>query len=236
MSAETPRAPRPLAEYGLPDAVAAQLKGLRLAPDAPLLAVDADEVLLDFAAHLGRWMEGEGWRMSLTEYRLEGAIRRIEDGRAAERAEVGALITRFFAAEAGRQEVAPGAAEALAALRREMGAQIIVLTNIPQAQAETRRRLLAANGIDYPLVANEGGKGRALRWLWDRTRGAMAFVDDADGQLGSARSHAPGVFRLHFVAGEALRRITGAAANAEAAAASWPEARAILAARFAARP
>lgn len=223
---ETRRAPQPLAAYGLPGAVVEQLEALSLEPDAPLLAVDADEVLLDFAAHFGRWMEGEGWRMSLTGYRLQGAIRRIADGREAERAEVGAMIERFFASEAGRQEGVPGAAEALAGLSRD--ARVVVLTNVPLAQADTRRRRLAELGVDYPLVANSGGKGRALRWLWDRTAAPVAFVDDADGQLGSARTYAPGVFRLHFIAGEALRQVAGAAEHADARAETWPEAQRIL--------
>lgn len=225
---ETRRAPQPLSAYGLSSDVASQLEALEMDRAAPLLAVDADEVLLDFAAHFGRWMESEGWRMSLTEYRLEGAITRIEDGRPAERAEVGALIGGFFAAEAGRQEVVPGAAEALAALAAE--ARILVLTNVPPAQAETRRRLLAGYGIDYPLIANSGGKGRALRWLWDRTAAPMAFVDDADLQLASAKTHAPSVFRLHFIAGAALRQVAAPARSANAEAHDWSEAKNVLAA------
>lgn len=220
------RRPHPTGDYDLPPEVASQLEALELVPDRPLLAVDADEVLLEFAEHFGRWMEGEGWRLSLTEYRLDGAISRIEDGRFAERAEVGALITRFFADEAERQAALPGAAEALRALSAK--AQIVVLTNVPFAQREARIRCLRGHGVDYPLVANSGGKGKALRWLWDRTNRAVAFVDDADPQLASSETHAPRVFRLHFVASDLLRRVTGAPKHANAAARDWESARGIL--------
>lgn len=220
------RGPQPSEAYGLPDAVRQQLEAAPLAADRPLLAVDVDEVLLDLAAHLGRWMEGEGWRLALTEHRLDGAISRIECGRRAEPEEVKALIGDFFAAEAESQAPIPGAAEALAALAER--AQILILTNVPLAQREARIRCLRAHGVDYPLIANSGGKGRALRWLWDRTTGPVAFIDDSDGQLASARARAPEVFRLHFVASEMLRRVAGEAPNAQAGARDWEEARRIL--------
>ena len=54
-----------------------QIEAAGLAPGRPLLAVDADEVLVHFAPHLARWLEGLGWRLALTEYRLDGAIRKI---------------------------------------------------------------------------------------------------------------------------------------------------------------
>lgn len=221
------REPRPSSAYELPGEVSEQLQTLRLDPGRPLLAVDADEVLLDFAAHLGRWMEGEGWTLNLTEYRLEGAIRRIDDGRPAERKDVGALIAKFFAEEAENQEALPGAAAALEALSEQ--AQILVLTNVPLAQREARIRCLTSQGIDYPVVANSGGKGRALRWLWDRTEQPVAFIDDADPQLASAKTHAPDVFRLHFVASDLLLRVTGEPLHADASARDWETAHRLLA-------
>ena len=220
------RDPRPADAYGLPEAVLKQLQDAPIDPTRPLLALDADEVLLDFADHLGRWMQNEGWRMDLTEYRLEGAIRRIDDGRPADRTEVSGLIDRFFASEAEHMKLAEGAGDAVEALSSR--AQILVLTNVPLAQREARIRCLKAQGIDRPLVANEGGKGKALRWLWDRTEAPIAFVDDADAQLGSAKSHAPGIFTLHYVASDGLRRLVAGADNADARADSWPEATDIL--------
>lgn len=220
------RAPQPEALYGLPDAVRTQLEATPLDPERPLLALDADEVLLHFADHLGRWMEGEGFRLNLTEYRLEGAIRRIDDGRLAEGWEVGRLIKGFFASETERQVLTEGVPEALAALSED--AQIIVLTNVPFEQREARVRCLQSQGVDLPVVANAGGKGRALRWLWDRTRGPLAFVDDADPQLASSKRYAPEVFCLHFVASDGLRRLTGPARSADARAENWPEAVGLL--------
>ncbi|MEM9724901.1 MAG: hypothetical protein AAF909_05485 [Pseudomonadota bacterium] len=216
------RAPQPEKAYGLSDEVRAQLAALELDPARPLLALDADEVLLEFSTHLGRWMEGEGWRLDLTSYRLEGAIRRIDGGRPAEGWEVGKLINGFFDAQVEEMTTAPGAAAAVDALGEI--AQVIVLTNVPFVHRQARARCLAAQGISAPVVANSGGKGRALRWLWDRTEAPMAFVDDAEPQLFSAKSRAPDVFRLHFIASDHLRRVAGDAPSANAQADSWPEA------------
>lgn len=220
------RAPQPDAAYHLDDAVLGQLRATPLDAARPLLVVDVDEVLLEFAGHFARWMQGAGWRLDLTEYRLDGAIRRIKDGLTADRAQTSALIADFFAAEADRQTALPGAAAALGDLAKR--AQIVILTNAPLAQREARIGCLRAQGVDFPLVANTGGKGAALRWMWDRTGGPVAIVDDSEAQLASARKWAPGALRLQFLAGETLRRLAGERRSADARAENWREAQEIL--------
>lgn len=214
------RAPQPIEAYGLPAPVAAQLTGLALDPGRPLLAVDADEVLLSMVAPLTRFAETQGFRLALTEYRLDGALTRAKDGAAASRDELRALLGGFFETEAHHQPVVPGAAAALAELAAS-GVQVMVLTNAPETAKDRRKALLAGYGIDYPLVANSGGKGRALRYLWDHLAGPVAFIDDSDGQLASAAERAPGVIRAHFIADPALRQMTRPAADADLWAESW---------------
>lgn len=220
------RAPQPNSVYGLAPGVLEQLEALELDPERPVLAVDADEVLVYFARHLARFAETIGFRLSLTEYRLNGAFTRLADGGVAGGDEVGRVLRAFFDEETGKQEVVEGAREALAALSR--AAQVIVLTNVPQAARAARIDNLRGHGLDYPLVANSGGKGRPLRWLWDRTRASVAFIDDSASQLGSAERRAPEVFRTHFVADPDLRRLAGVVSCAQARPESWESAAAVL--------
>ncbi|MEO1330166.1 MAG: hypothetical protein AAFW46_10920 [Pseudomonadota bacterium] len=221
---EERRAPQPIKRYGLAEEVLPQLLALKIDPDRPILAVDADEVLLHFARHLQRFMAGEGYRLDLSEYRLDGAISRLSDGAILSKSEGWALISLFFARETRTQEIVEGAAETLAALAEDpsLRAQVLILTNVPQSARAARVANLAGHGLGFPLVANVGGKGRALRYLWDHSAAPVAFVDDSALQLGSAATRAPGVARVHFVADPDLRRVAGRVEHAEHAMESWP--------------
>ncbi|MEL6318038.1 MAG: hypothetical protein AAFR16_10435, partial [Pseudomonadota bacterium] len=114
------RAPQPLRCYGLGEAARQQIDAILARPDAdperPLIAVDADEVLLHFARHLQRFTLSQGVRLDLSAYRLDGGFTRLSDGETLSREEGWRLIDLFFAREAERQEPVSGAAEALAAL------------------------------------------------------------------------------------------------------------------------
>lgn len=223
------RGPQPIKRYGLHADVLPQLLALEIDRARPLLAVDADEVLVHFARHLQRYVAGRGYRLDLSEYKLDGAFTRAADGAVLSKVEGWGLISDFFEEETGRQEIVEGAAETLAALVAEDGAQVVVLTNVPQAARAARIANLAGHGLDYPLIANVGGKGRALRYLWDHSAAPMAFIDDSPLQLGSAETRAPGVARVHFVADPELRRIAGTAPAADHSMACWRTGRALLA-------
>lgn len=220
------RAPQPAARYKLPSAVLSQLSALTIRPDRPLLIVDVDEVVLGMGAHLARWLDGRGWRLDLTTYRLDGAMRRRSDDHVADKSETSALIDRFFAEEASRQDLVPGAADALAAL--SLRAEILFLTNVPGHAAAARRARLTELGAPYPMVVNSGGKGRALRWLWDRTSGPAAFIDDSASQIMSAARHAPDVRRVHFVGDPDLKVLAGVCPDADSRPHDWPAATAAL--------
>ena len=192
-------------EESLDDHLVDQLRALPVRPGVPLLAVDADEVLVFLADHLARYLAGIGYRMHLTHYQLEGSIFPADSNVPVPFDGCLELIDRFFDDETLNQEAVPGAAAALARLSRD--AQIVVLTNVPAHAAGMRRENLAALGMNYPMVANAGGKGRALSWLRARARAPVLFIDDSPRQHESAARRAPEVTRIHFVGASHLRRI-----------------------------
>lgn len=206
-----------------------QMDAIPLAEGRPLLAVDADEVMVVFAEHLGRYMESVGWRLDLTDYRLDGAITEIATGRAAAREEGWALIEGFFRAETRRQQAVAGAPEGLAEIAAHM--QVVVLTNAPRFAREDRIANLAGLGMEYPVIVNEGGKGRVLNALAERVRAPAVFIDDAPNQLESAARHAPDVRRLHFVGSDYVRRVATKAEAGHHHPESWEEIAALLAGR-----
>ena len=204
----------------LPERVLAELEAAEINPGRPVIAVDADEVLVHFAAHFNGFLTARGYRFSLSEYRLDNAIFDAA-GKALTRERITPLIWDFIGGETSRQPVIEGAAEALASLESE--GQVIVLTNAPDSVRADRIANLADHGMNYPVVMNEGGKGRALRWIAQRAAAPVAFVDDSVAQHASAAKHAPAVMRFHMVAPEILRPVMAKAPGARRVE-SWAEA------------
>jgi len=192
-------------ERALDPAVLDQLGAVQLVPGQPLVAVDADEVLVIFAAHLARYAARRGYEMRLTKYRLEGTFFHAGTERALDFDQSIRLINAFFEEETLSQQAVPGASEALGRLSRI--AQIIVLTNVPRHARAMRIANLQALGMGYPLIENGGGKGRALAWLAVRAQAPAAFIDDSPHQLESAQRRAPDVARLHFVGLDYVARV-----------------------------
>jgi len=201
------------------ETTAGELAALDLDPARPLLAVDVDEVIVGLAGHLAEYAAEQGFALRLTEYKLDGALWRA-DGTAADGQDFTSILTGFFAENSRRQRVYPGAAEVLRALSDRV--QVVILTNVPIHAREDRIFNLSGHGIDYPLVANVGPKGPALRWMAERT-GRGAFIDDTPSQLASAAAEAPDVARIHFVGDDTLRGFLPDVEAAQHRADSWAE-------------
>lgn len=198
-----------------------ELEAANVVRGRPLLVVDADEVLVEFASHFKQFCEQAGYLFDLTEYSLDTAIRG-QDGVPLTREQIGPLIWGFIEGHTHEQWEIPGAAAALSGLADI--AQIVVLTNAPSKMRAERVANLSALGMDYPVIMNEGGKGRALRWLAERAAAPMAFVDDSVAQIGSAAKHAPGATLFHFVCPDILRKIVTPSGEAHHHPNGWAEA------------
>ena len=191
----------------------------------PLIAVDADEVLVHFASHFAEYCEERGNSFALTEYSLDTALRG-PDGEALTRDQIMPLIWGFIDEQTRWQRAIQGASAALASLAKD--AQIVVLTNAPFKVRAQRVANLAEHGMAFPVVMNEGGKGRALSWLQEQADAPVMFVDDSPKQIASAAKHAPGVIRLHLVGCEMLKPIVAKSDDATLHPHDWTEAEAAI--------
>jgi hypothetical protein len=200
----------------------------RIIPGRPLVVTDADGVLLCFTGGLERWLAERGLYLDLTTYRLEGAIRRMDDKSAVLHVETMALIDEY------RQDLdslpaVEGACEALAELSKV--ASIVVLSNVNHAQAVARLRNFKALGIDYPLIANDCGggyladKGAAVKALAAHARAKTFFIDDIPANLVAVAQDAPDVVLVHVVESEPLRTLLGTDFPAHCHAKDWPAAK-----------
>ncbi|MBV9996597.1 MAG: hypothetical protein JO127_15435 [Caulobacteraceae bacterium] len=206
-----------------------EISELRLDAAAPLVLVDADEVIALFMRGFESFLSDEGLEMRIDRFALfqniyrpgEAAHIALEHGRA--------LLHRFFGTGIEAVEPAPGAAEALRRLAGE--ASIVILTNAPPHSREPRARWLVKHGFDYPQVVNAGPKGPTVRALASLTGGRTAFVDDLLSQLDSAAEASPATARFQMVADERLRPLAPCAPDRHARIDDWEAlARAIAAA------
>ena len=190
----------------------------RVVPGRPLIVVDADEVLLRFVDGLDRFLRERGLFLDLASYRLHGNVKRIDDLSPLLDVEVTALLDEFREALDWLEPV-DAAQEVLGRLSNR--ASVVVLTNITPNQAQARVRNLEALGFDFPVVANSGLKGPALRQLANRAAATTFFIDDIPQHLASAAEHAPDVVRIHLIGDARLKGLLAPCELAHLYAEDW---------------
>ena len=199
----------------------------------PLMITDCDEVLLHMLTHFADWVdEAHGFEFSLDAKHFRDAVRDRRDGQPVPEGKIWPLLDSFFDSEMHRQNIVPGAAEALA----EIGevADIVVLTNIGDQYHANRVRQLAAFDIRHRVLCNQGGKGRPVAELIEQARPSVAvFVDDLHIHHESVAKHAPEVWRLHMIAEPRVAAHKPAAQHAHARIDDWREAKSWILDRFA---
>ena len=208
-----------------------QLEALDLDPDRPLVISDADEVLFAFMAGFERHLLSRGLYFDWSSFALTGNVRRRADDRPIPEDEVKSSLEEFFHRRTGELEPVPHAADSLAALVG-VGAQVVVLSNIPLQQRQARARALARHGMDYPLIANTGSKGPAVAWLAGVMRAPIAFLDDLPRHHAAVAEVAETVLRVHFIADPRLAALLGPAEHSHHRTDHWPEAREIISRHF----
>ena len=189
----------------------------------PLLITDCDEVLLHMVSHFADWVgEAHNLSFNLSAPGFRDALR-DGDGQPLAAERVWPLLDGFFASEMHRQNVVPGAVEALAEIAGH--ADIVILTNIGDEYEAGRVEQLERFDIRHRVLCNRGGKGRPVLELIEATGpSATVFVDDLAVHHESVATHAPQVWRLHMIAEPRLAAHTPPAPRAHARIDDWGEA------------
>ncbi|NIJ40049.1 hypothetical protein FHS78_000304 [Parvibaculum indicum] len=221
--------PDPLA---LHESVPAQLDELTLERGRPLIVTDCDEVLVAFLKGLERYLEANDLWIDLQSFALSGNIKHRGTNEPVPPKEMPALLERFFDTETHRLEAVEGAAEALSGLSKR--AQVVVLSNLPLTQRRARIDNLAAQGLDYPVIANQGLKGGPVRRLAELVEAPVFFLDDLPPNISSvAEAHEPS-YRIHFIADERLAKLLGPAKDSHFHTTDWNKAKAFIEEKLAA--
>lgn len=166
----------------------------------PLLISDCDEVLLHMLRHFSDWLgEAHGFDLALNVSSFREAVRDRATGTPVAEERIWPLLDGFFDSEMHRQNVVPGALEALSAIGEV--ADIVILTNLGDKYHASRVEQLEAFDIRHRVLCNQGGKGRPVRELLNELQPSVAvFVDDLAVHHESVAKHAPDVWRLHLIA------------------------------------
>ena len=199
-----------------------------------LLICDCDEVLLHMVRHFGVWLrESHDIDFTLNGGDFASSMKRRDGGPSPTREEMWGLLDQFFPDEMERQTLVPHAREALAALSTV--ADVVILTNLGDANRQPRIAQLLGHGMDYRVETNQGGKGDPVaRLVAEHGDPVTVFVDDLAVHHDSVARHAPGVHRLHMISEPQLAPHVPAAPAAHARIDDWREAETWIAARFAA--
>jgi hypothetical protein len=189
----------------------------------PLLVTDCDEVLLHMVSHFAEWVaEAHGLSFDLSAPGFRDALRDAS-GQPVGTEQVWPLLDQFFAGEMHRQNVVPGAVEALAEISTV--ADIVILTNIGDEYEAGRVEQLERFDIRHRVLCNRGGKGRPVLELIEAAEpSSTVFVDDLPVHHESVATHAPQVWRLHMVAEPRLAAHLPPAPHAHARIDEWSEA------------
>jgi FMN phosphatase YigB (HAD superfamily) len=191
----------------------------------PLLITDCDEVLLHMMAHFADWLheQREDYVFRIEEPDYSRAVRSRATGQPIPQEEIWPLLDTFFDTEMHRQNIVPGASEALARIA-EM-ADVVVLTNLGNEYHANRVEQLQRFDIRHEVLCNHGGKGKPVRELVDRMQpSATVFVDDFAIHHESVAELAPEVWRLHMIAEPRMATVRPHAPHAHARIDHWNEA------------
>ncbi len=199
----------------------------------PLLITDCDEVLLHMVTHFAEWLEERhGYHFVLEEPGFANAVRDGTTGEPVAPDKIWPLLDSFFDSEMHRQNIVPGAVEALAEIGQE--ADIVILTNLGDEYHASRVEQLEAVGIRHRVLCNRGGKGLPVTELLEELRPTVAvFVDDLPVHHQSVAKHAPQVWRLHMIAEPRVAAHMPPSPHAHTRIDDWQEASSWIRTRFA---
>jgi len=204
-----------------------QLSELTLAPGRPLIISDADEVLVHFMEAMEDYLDRQGLWINLNNFAISGNIRSKETD---EVVEVPNLLDDFFADRTRSMRAVDHASASLHSLAER--AQIVILTNLPEAYKQDRIDNLLDHGMEYPVVIGSGLKGPAVAWLEDRISAPVFFLDDIPHNINSVDQSCRQAHKIHFVADQRLAKRIDAASGASTRIDCWKQAHDWITARL----
>ncbi len=193
----------------------------------PLIVCDVDEVVLHLIAHLEDYLHARDLMFLKHEYRLTGNIGTRNERRELPAADVRRHLQVFFDEICPRQDLVPGADEALHALVRDW--DIVLLTNLPGGHNKpVREKRLAEMGMTFPVLTNSGPKGGAVAALAAGRPAPVVFIDDSPTNHSSVHASLPSAIQIQFIADARFRETVDPAGHVSLVTGDWQETSAFI--------
>lgn len=151
-----------------------------------LIICDIDEVVLRYFCYIKRGLDGTAYRLELDGFDLR--IRAASSGDLVSQELSDQLSDRIIEDVVESQSPVDGAVEHLN--RLAMICDLVFLTNTREKLYRQRRDYLDRICLPFPLLLNQGGKGKSAAQLIERLNPSVTFViDDSVRQLQSIANH-----------------------------------------------
>ena len=185
---------------------ATQIAELALKPHQPLVICDVDEVVVHFTREFEEFLDQRGMELDFSTHSHSFAISRYKLNKApVGPVETGKAVDQFFAERTIGMQAIEGAIDSLQSIAQQ--ADVVMLTNLPHAAGDDRRKNLEKHGLNFPVITNSGPKGPAIACIASQVSAPVVFIDDSPGFITSAFEHAPHVHLIHFIHDERFGRM-----------------------------
>lgn len=161
-----------------------------------LIICDIDEVVLRYFCYLNRGLSRTTHSLKVDNFDLK--IWSASAGAFVSQEESDQISDQILEKEVGLQMPIEGAVEHLTLFARHCN--IVLLTNVRQSLYEQRQARLEKLGLTFPIVRNQGGKGKAVAQLIEDLKPTATFViDDSVRQLQNIEEKAPCAYLIRAV-------------------------------------
>jgi hypothetical protein len=186
------------------DSTIRQISELQLDSSKPIVICDVDEVVLHFIAGFERYLHRNDLWLDPASFALNGNIKYKKTDNPVGNEDLSQHFADFFDQEAHRLDAIEGAANALSNLAND--ANVLMLTNLHEQYRSARISNLTDHGMPYPVIANQGPKGPAVKTIAEGHKQPIVFVDDIPNYLRSVADYCPDVHLVHFMQDERFGR------------------------------
>ena len=200
-----------------------QINKINIDYSKPLLISDADEVIVNMISCFEEFILKENIYYDMSSYALFGNIKNKEDDSIVNNEKIIELLNNFYDLHTMDITFVQEAVIYLKKIETELDVQIIILSNLPLKNREEREISFKNNGLNYPVIANSGPKGPAIKEVTKELMKNVFFIDDISTNLLSAHETVNNIKTIHYISDDRIAKLALTPEKVNLRAESWIE-------------
>ena len=200
-----------------------QINKINIDYSKPLLISDADEVIVNMISCFEEFILKENLYYDMSAYALFGNIKNKEDDSIVNNEKIIELLNNFYDLHTMDITFVQEAVIYLKKIETELDVQIIILSNLPLKNREEREISFKNNGLNYPVIANSGPKGPAIKEVTKELMKNVFFIDDISTNLLSAHETVNNIKTIHYISDDRIAKLALTPEKVNLRAESWIE-------------